>query len=154
MNQRGLFSVKRVLLILTVVVIGIIAAVAHGIYHLTAVTIPHSYAAWTTGDLLIEYMDTHDGKWPRGWEELREARDSLVHKDRNIYFDFEKLPAIVKVDWNADPEALAKAFPDVKVVMQLDGTKLEAKWGADTEPNAKVGRYLSEKYSGSQKARK
>ena len=120
------------------------------LYRLVCVEIPHSYAGWATGDLLVEYLDTHDGKWPQSWSELRTARDSLVQKGGNIYYDFERLPGIVKIDWNAKPDLLTKAVlagDKVKVVTQVDGSKLEARWGEDTEPNQKIARYLIKGYS-------
>lgn len=130
-------------------VVYIVVNAGYRVYQLVNVGIPHSYAAWVTGDLLVEYMETHDGKWPHGWEDLREATNSLRTP---MYWNFTNLPGIVKVDWNVRPEALAKAAladgpASVKVVTQLDGSRLEAKWGEDTEPNQKVGRYLIKRFS-------
>src|SRR4051794_15230597 len=101
------------------------------------------YAAWTVGDLLVEYMDTHDGKWPRNWEDLQAARESRLQKGGNVHTGFEKLRSMVKIDWNVDPDVLATAIATgdkftVKVVTQLDGSRLEANWGPDTEPNQKI----------------
>ena len=121
-----------------------------GIYHMVHVVIPHSYAAWDVGNLLVEYMDTHNGKWPQSWKNLHEAEDSLRQKGKNVYWNFDELPSIVKIDWNAEPEALAKnalAGGNLKIVTQLDGSRLEAKWGPDTEPNRKVAEYLIKRHS-------
>ena len=152
MSGRRAFTWKKALMAL-LVIIGVWALfIGYSICHTVIVVIPHSYAAWTTGDLLVEYMNTHNGSWPRGWKDLENARDSLIRKGRNIYYDFNKLPAIVRIDWTAEPAALAKAALSdgesaIRAITQLDGSKLEARWGPDTEPNRKVGRYLVQKYS-------
>jgi hypothetical protein len=67
------------------------------------------------------------------------------------------LPDRVKVDWDVRPEALAKAAIangelSITVVTRLDGSKLEAAWGDDTEPNRKVARYLIKRFSASGKS--
>ena len=152
MSRRRAFTWKKALLAL-LVIIGVWALLTgYSICRMVIVVIPHSYAAWTTGDLLVEYMDTHNGGWPQNWEDLENARDSLIRKGRNIYYDFNKLPAIVKIDWNVNSTTLAKdalvgGESAVRVVTQLDGSRLEAQWGRDTEPNRKVGRYLIKKHS-------
>ncbi len=115
--------------------VAVLVTVVHSIYHLVNVVVPHSYAAWPAGDLLVEYMETHDGKWPHGWVDLHEAT-SLTNKGTPIDRDFTHLPGIVKIGWNAPPEALAKVAlaegpSSVKVVTRLDGSRLEAKWGQD-----------------------
>ena len=151
MPQSKLITWKRVLSLLLVVV-GLYAVHAgYSIYRMVAVRIPHSYAAWATGDLLVEYMETHEGSWPRGWEDLKKAEESLVKKGRNIYYDFDKLPAMVKIDWSAEPsilakEALADGASSLKAVTRLDGSRLEAVWGPATEPNRKVAFHLIQRY--------
>jgi hypothetical protein len=117
------------------------------VYHLAYVLIPNSYAAWTTGDLIVEYIDTHEGKWPRGWDDLRVAKQSLERRSQPVYYAFQKLPQMIKVDWSADPTALAKLEArsnevPFEVVTKLDGSKVDARWGEDTEPNRKIYVYL------------
>ena len=117
------------------------------VYHLAYVLIPNSYAAWTTGDLIVEYIDTHEGKWPRRWDDLRVAEQSLKRRGQNVYWDFEKLPQMIQVDWTANPVALAKLQArsnevPFEVVTKLDGSKVDAVWGEDREPNRKIYVYL------------
>ncbi len=148
--KKRILTWKRLLLVLLVLICVVVLNVGYGIFHLVHVIIPHSYAAWDTGNLLVEYMDTHNGQWPQSWKNLHEAEDSLRQKGENVYWDFDKLPSIVKIDWNAEPEALAKsalAGRNLKIVTQLDGSRLEANWGPDTEPNRKVAEYLIKRYS-------
>lgn len=116
-------------------------------YQLAYVLIPNSYAAWATGDLIVEYVDTHEGKWPSGWDDLRAAKQSLERRSQPVYWDFEKLPRMVKVDWTANPAILSKLQAHsnevpFQVVTKLDGSKVDARWGEDTEPNRKIYLYL------------
>jgi hypothetical protein len=122
------------------------------VYHLVHVEIPHSYAAWTTGDLIVEYLEIHNEKWPHSWADLQEAKDSLMKRGRAIYWDFNQLPSIVKIDWNVNSETIAKEAltgneSQIFVVTQLDGSKLETRWGPDTDPNRKIAQYFIKKYS-------
>ena len=122
------------------------------VYHLVYVEIPHSYAAWTTGDLIVEYLETHNDNWPHSWIDLKEAKESLMKKGRSIYWDFNQLPNIVKIDWNVNSEAIANEAltgneSQIFVVTQLDGSKLETRWGFDTDPNRKIARYFIKEYS-------
>ena len=154
LTQKHFWTWRNVLIALALVLAVSALAVGYSLYRTIAVVIPHSYAAWTTGDLLVEFMQTHHDHWPSGWDDLAKARDSLVQKGRNIYWDFNKLPAIVKIDWNVDPPALAKAVltkgeSAVFVVTQKNGSKLEAKWGPDTEPNRKVALHLIRRFGSS-----
>jgi hypothetical protein len=109
--------------------------------------LPESYAAWTTGNLMVEYLQTHTNQWPRGWEDLRSATNSLREKGMNVYTPLDRLPQFVKIDWQVDVSTLThQAHSDsngmVKVITRLDGSPLRALWGSDTEPNGKVMRYL------------
>lgn len=152
MGKRRVFTVKRVLLAVAALALVTILFIGYSIFRVVQVVIPHSYAAWETGDLMLAYLETHDGRWPRGWEDLREADAILRQRGRPIYCAFDQLPGIVKIDWSVDPEALARLAVSntnfrLKVVTQTNGSRLEANWGQDTEPNAKIRRYLVERRS-------
>ncbi len=154
MAERRVFTLKRVVPGASALLLAGVLYVGYGILRVVNVTIPHSYAAWETGNLMVEYLKMHDGEWPRGWRDLREADESLRRKGTAIYRESHRLPAIVKIDWEVDPQALASLALSnsdyrLKVVTQADGSKLEANWGADTEPNAKIKRYLIARYSAS-----
>ena len=144
----------RVVALTSVITLFAIAYTAYSLYRVAYVRVPHSYAAWGTGDLLVEFMETHDGRWPREWKELSEARDSMLRKGRTVHGNFGQLPSMVKIDWDAKPAELAKLAvaqgeTAVRVVTRPDGSRLEANWGPDTEPNRKVARYLINRYSAS-----
>jgi len=131
---------KRFLLVLLIVFAIALAIVGFSIFN-TLRKIPESYAAWTTGNLIIDYLNTHTNQWPRRWEDLEQATNCLR------YVPIEKLRDQVRIDWNSDFDQLlesARHSPStpIRVVTRPDGSKLHAIWGADTEPNRKVMGYL------------
>jgi hypothetical protein len=151
MAERRVFTWRRVLLGVGALALASVLFIGYAIFHLVQVVIPHSYAAWETGDLMVTYLETHHGRWPRGWEDLREANAILAQRGRPIYCAFDQLPGIVKIDWSVDSEALARLAASngnyrLKVVTQTNGSRLEANWGKDTEPNARIQRYLVARY--------
>jgi hypothetical protein len=104
--------------------------------------IPESYAAWTSGNALENYMLEHTNHWPRDWDELRSATNRLLW-----YVPVERLKKVVKIDWQTDVRQLAQAAKrdsnlKIHVVTRLDGKPLKAIWGPDTEPNTKILEYL------------
>ena len=119
----------------------------YGLYQLVHVRIPESYAARTTGNVIVEYLATHTNQWPRSWEELRSATNSMLESGRPVYVPLDRLPQFVKVDWHTDVNRLLQSARNdtttkVHVVSRLDGSPLWAVWGPDTEPNGKVMAYL------------
>lgn len=111
------------------------------VIHVTQVKIPESYAAWTTGNLIVDYLNTHTNQWPRSWEDLDQATNC------QRYVSIEKLRGKVKVDWNIDfvqlqQSARTNSFSPFHAVTRLDGSKLYAVWGLDTDPNRKIIGYL------------
>jgi hypothetical protein len=121
-----------------------------GLHRLVSVQIPNSYAAWTTGNLIVEHLKTHDDRWPRGWSDLREARDVIARRGEPIYCDFEKLPKMIAIDWTTDVQQLIERMDSNRgvpfpVVTKLDGSPADHRWGQDTEPNWQVYEYLREK---------
>lgn len=103
--------------------------------------IPESYAAWTTGNLIVDYLNTHSNQWPRSWEDLDQATNC------QRYVPIEKLREQVKIDWDADFGQLLQLASNhpttpLRVVTRPDGSRLHAVWGADTEPNRKIMGYL------------
>ncbi len=103
--------------------------------------LPESYAAWTSGNLIVDYLNTHSNEWPRSWEDLDQVTNCLR------YVPIEKLRQQVKIDWDADFDQLLQLAGNhpattLRVVTRPDGSRLHAVWGADTEPNRKIMGYL------------
>jgi hypothetical protein len=138
---------KRLLLALTALVVLGALWFGYSLYRVVHVIIPESYAAWTTGNVMVEYLATHTNQWPRSWEELQSATNSMLENGKPVYVPLDRLRQLVKVDWNADINRLlqvARNDPKAKlhVISRLDGSPLRAVWGPDTDPNTKVMGYL------------
>jgi hypothetical protein len=104
--------------------------------------IPESYAAWTSGNGLVNYLQEHTNHWPRNWDELGSATNRSLW-----YVPVERLKEVVRIDWQTDVRQLTEAAKrdaklKIHVVTRLDGQPLKAVWGPDTEPNTKVLEYL------------
>jgi hypothetical protein len=109
----------------------------YGLYHHLSVEIPDAYAVQAAAVLVIEYMDTHDGTWPSGWEDLREA-------SRARGKTMDKLPELVEIDWHAHPADLVKVGvsdrrPPFKVIWLRDGSNVH--WSS-SEPNQMILEHL------------
>ncbi len=140
------FRWKRLLQALGVLLLLGMIGTAYSVHRLVNHTIPESYAAWTTGDLLVEYLQTHSNQWPRSWEDLRAANNSRRAKGLSVHTPIDQLPKHVKIDWSVDFSALTASTRSgtnlpLRMVTNKEGGRLMAAWGADTEPNSKVIRY-------------
>lgn len=138
---------KRLLLVLAIVFAMGACGLGYSLYQTVHVKIPESYAAWTTGNLMVEYLATHTNQWPRGWEDLRSATNSLLEKGGHVWVPLDRLPQSVKVQWHTDTDRLFQAARSnskvrIHLITRLDGSPLWAVWGTDTEPNTKVMGYL------------
>lgn len=67
--------------------------------------IDDAYAQWGAGDMVVHFMEDHDGRWPRGWEELRPYFDAGGGGVGG--WSFEKYQRRVRIDWRAGVEGLA-----------------------------------------------
>jgi len=108
--------------------------------------LPEAYAAWTTADLIIDHMESHEGAWPEGWQDLFHAADIRKANGVILQWEVEELPSLVAVDWNADPAALVEAStvgddPPFLVITRLDGTEFQVVWEG-AEPNQMILDYL------------
>lgn len=135
---------KRTLLL--VIAIAVMAFVVYMAYQVFFVVnhLPEAYAAWDTGTLLVEYMDTSGGEWPSSWEDLI----GLVRDDTNKRIPLRGaragdvayasgLQQIVRVQWSASPSADESFSP----VTCIDRTEFPVLWeGAD--PNEMVREYM------------
>jgi hypothetical protein len=103
--------------------------------------LPESYAAWTTGNLIVEYLYTHTNQWPKSWHDLEQSTNC------QRYVPIEQLREQVRIDWNADVAQLlllaqSNRFTPLTIVTRPDGSRLHAVWGKDTEPDRKIIGYL------------
>lgn len=137
---------KVVIAAVILVPLGVAAYFGYGFFY-TLRHIPEAYAAWDTGTLLVEYMESHDGRWPSSWDDLlsvvRSASADQVKlrgpgtNQADVAFSLAKR---VVVDWTFDPFGSRNQIP----VTRLDGTKFPVLWqGAD--PNEMVRTYLADR---------
>jgi hypothetical protein len=66
--------------------------------------IDDAYAEWGAAEMVIDYMEEHDGKWPRDWEALRPYFQS--GGGRVGGWSFEKYKDRIRIDFNADVRSL------------------------------------------------
>lgn len=121
-----------------------------------------AYAVWWTADLVVAYMESHEGAWPRGWEDLRPLTEVATEvsetkePDGNVIVEFrpkagiQELQRYVEVDWSADPGELLRvprreAGPPFRVIYLRNGrtTHYEGR-----EPNQMILEYLEVKHRG------
>lgn len=65
---------KSIIAALVVLLLAGAGFVVYTVCHYLYVTVPNAYAVWNTASLINDYMDAHDGAWPRGWDDLRRTR--------------------------------------------------------------------------------
>ena len=116
------------------------------VFHFFAFGIDNAYAQWGAADMVIGYMEKHEGRWPRSWEDLRpqfEAGGGRVGG-----WSFEKYRSRVWIDWSADPKALEMAAvqcdkPWFDVIHPTD--RIDVRFGGG--PNAILHAYFKAKAS-------
>jgi len=136
---------KRLLLALGILLFVAILMIGYRVYEFVHTKIPESYEAWTTGSLIVGYLGTHTNQWPRSWDDLSSATNTM--RPMSVFVPFDRLRQSVKIDWQVDLgilQQVARTNPHAKihVVTRLDGSPLQAVWGPDTEPNATIMSYL------------
>lgn len=137
------------------VVVGVLlaAGVAIGIaYHYFSLYVdvvkPNCIAIDSATNHLITYLENHDHKWPRGWDDLRKIHEiwnpPLPDTPDRI---FPSIVNHVEIDFQADPAVLAQATPDGKLppfrVIWLRDGRTDRFVG--TEPNRLIWEHLQRK---------
>lgn len=144
--------VKRILGVTGVMALAAIAYVGFDLWR-TVKRIPEAYAAWDSATLVIEYMDTHGGAWPRSWDDVFSAAKTLPNGDRGLRGHdsgtVARIAGLVRIDWSADPRVLAHASPKsevmpFRVITRGDGSDFPTLWSGK-EPNTLVWEYLKRK---------
>ena len=112
--------------------------------------IPEAYAAWDCATLAIEFMDTHDGAWPKSWDDLFSAAQTMTNGTRVLRGqsagNIEVISDLTRVVWDADTQGLLNVKDEdvalrSPVITRPDGKAFEPVW-ADAEPNAMIWDYL------------
>lgn len=141
--------IRRIALSGLVALLLFIAWFVYGIAN-TLRGLPDAYAKWDVGDMIIDYLTTHPGKWPAEWDDLRPSFEKLKfnRESGSGYMrgglTFNDIRSRIGIDWTAQPAELAKAEPNdneppFRVIWPLDGNSTT--W-AGAEPNEMVLEYL------------
>jgi hypothetical protein len=99
--MRRLF--KTFLVVAVVVVILLVAGIVWFALTMNDAAID-AYAQWGAVDVVINYMETHDGQWPPNWEALQKASES----NDGLMRQFGLCRNRVFFDFNADPRELRR----------------------------------------------
>ena len=100
------------------------------------------YALWGAADMVVKYLEEHEGRWPRGWDDLKPYFDA--GGGRVGGWSFEEYQDHVSIRWDVDPAELeiaakANAGPTFNVIAAR-------KWDAGTigghSPNEILYRYF------------
>lgn len=68
--------------------------------------IDDGYAQWGAAEMVMAYMDDHDGEWPPNWESLRPQFDA--GRSGVGGWSFEKYKSRIWIDFDADPVDLRR----------------------------------------------
>lgn len=126
-------------------VVGMVGIVVYSFYITVSVTVPNAYAVWVTAELIIQHMETHDGDWPRGWDDIQPYYIPGTTIESPSGFD--NLKRRVEVDWTVDIPTLRQSFPsysdDLRVIWLRD--RRDDQW-SDADPNELIFKYLEDGY--------
>jgi hypothetical protein len=119
-----------------------VAFVGYVIYRVPE-SIRETYALGWVSDMVVEYMERNDGRWPHDWDDLKEPYEIGVAAVGRPW-TFEDLRSRVDVDFSADPKELAKAhLKNGKVPFRV--ISLRSGWyhyWQGSEPNVLIWEYL------------
>jgi hypothetical protein len=107
--------------------------------------IDDSYALWGAGEMVVRYMEDHEGHWPRGWADLKPYFDS--GGGRVGSWSFAKYQQRVVIRWHVDParlenEAKSSPRPTFRVI---SASGLFPGRIGENDPNEILYRYLRQK---------
>lgn len=139
-NQRlraALYGTITALSVITVVIIGIfIALIWYGI--------DDGYALSGTSEMLVNYLDVHNGAWPRGWDDLRPQFD--INNAHVGGWTFSELQSRIGIDFAADPDELRRKSAESP---QATFRVVWARWSLPSyigsEPNQTLCDYFRQK---------
>lgn len=122
----------------TMIVVGVIFFFVQTISQKTR----NAYAVWWVGDMVVEHMESNQGKWPTNWEELRDDYQTCAKRSGQPW-RFDDLKRRVTIDWEVDPQILIShqdsGQPEFRVIYLTDGS--DTHW-QNKEPNQMVLDYL------------
>jgi hypothetical protein len=118
----------------------------YAIHRVITVRKPNAYAMQSAGQLILDHMRLHSGRWPGSWAELQDTCDATGHHilATNAEGEIEELKRRVVIDWAADPASMARLArqggPVALSVIKLRSGARDSFVGA--EPNEMIWEYL------------
>lgn len=106
-----------------------------------------AYASWGDGDLVIEFMDAHEGRWPSSWSELEEFLESTEDKT-TMGGSVSDLQERIVIDFKFDIERASSEIQRDGVAPRSWPIRLRTGSNAHfegNEPNQRVFEYLKNK---------
>jgi len=97
---------RKTIITVLAVILGVLGFFGYVLWHSVHVTIFNAYAVWNTADHINDYMDAHQGAWPRNWSDLRKTYEGSGRFSPEHWANLEDR---VQVDWNFEPRLLASA---------------------------------------------
>jgi hypothetical protein len=101
--------------------------------------VPDSLAEEAVAGMVVEYMESHGGAWPRSWDDLKESARTCAEG-----WDFDFLRERVEIDFTVDLVEFAKNPPPEEdspsQVLRLTSGKSHCLSGV--QPNRRVWNYL------------
>lgn len=151
-RRRGL----KIAAIVAGVAVALLGGGAHYLYRSVEGTVMDAYAVWWAADLVIQHLETHQGAWPRSWEELQVTERSAYKGVASTNLDgswtaefrprasIEELRTRLVIDFHVDPTQLLKHpppsnGPPFQVIYLRDGRRRHF---VGKEPSVMIREYL------------
>jgi hypothetical protein len=83
------------------------------------------HATNLTIEAVAEYLDKHNGAWPRSWKELEQSSSQMGEAYR-FAGGSDKIQEFVAFDFNADPDRLAQQTDDEFAAIKPVGPRFES----------------------------
>lgn len=134
------FSI-RTLLIVTAVLAAIIGVATYGLRTIDRI-VSDAYRVWGTGDLVVDFMNANNQRWPQTWAELEAHYDQSNGRFSGIR-EFSDVQNHMQIDFSFDPATVDlsndELDPPFRAIWLRDGTNTAY---VGTGPNEIVYRHL------------
>ncbi len=111
----GRYMKKNIIITISLSAIAITACLSFGIYKKVQNETANMYAAMRVGLVIVDYLDTHNGKWPKSWNDLRPF---FATRFGNNFDDLvDDIKDRVNVDWMPNLQHLQQRTPENPLVI-------------------------------------
>jgi hypothetical protein len=138
----------RIILLCAAVVLAIVIGSVGYKFFKTYQSLPDAYARWDVGEMIVDYMGSHEDRWPASWDDLRPSFDKFAGPfdtgERRMRggLTFDDIRDRIRIDWHANPLTTGAGDRTFHAVDVVSGSTTT--W-AGGEPNEMVMAYLAEK---------